>query len=93
MFETTTEVMTLKVKDAIWPFQPENQPKELNPATPDGNRRVSARSPNEMYGPLWIMFTLIVSLVVMSHLIRSLRSQIGFGIGVEQDLADSMLVE
>lgn len=51
------------------------------------------RSPNEMYGPLWIMFTLIVMLVVMGHLSKSLRVEIGYGIGAEQSLADSLLVD
>jgi len=79
--------------DALWPFDPENQPKELNPNLEDGHRKVSARSPNEMYGPVWIMFTLIVSLVVMSHLVRTLRAQTGYGIGAEQDIADSLLID
>ena len=93
MFETTTEVMILKLKDAVWPFRPENQPKELNPKIQDGHRKVSARSPNEMYGALWIMFTLIVALVVMSHLVKTLRSQAGYSEGSEQDLADSLLID
>jgi len=39
------------------------------------------------------MFTLIVTLVVMSHLVRVLRAQTGFGIGSEQDLADALLID
>ena len=46
-----------------------------------------------MYGALWIMFTLIVTLVVMSHLVKTLRSQAGYGEGSEQDLADSLLID
>ena len=46
-----------------------------------------------MYGALWIMFTLIVALVVMSHLVKTLRNQIGYGIGSEQDLADQLLID
>ncbi len=93
MFETTTEVMKLKLKDAFWPFRPENMPISLNPDLKEGQRRISSRSPNEMYGPLWIMFTLIVMLVVMGHLSKSLRVEIGYGIGAEQSLADSLLMD
>ena len=93
MFETTTDVMILKLKDAVWPFHPENQPRELNQKLQDGHRKVSARSPNEMYGPVWILFTMIVAIVVMSHLVKTLRSQAGYGEGSEQDLADALLID
>ena len=46
-----------------------------------------------MYGPLWIFFTIVVMLVVMSHLVRSLRAEIGFGESTEQDLADRLLID
>ena len=85
--------MTQKIKDALWPFIPENQPRELNSRNPEGHRRSSAFSPNEMYGPLWIMLTLIVEIIVMSHLTKTLRAQIGYGIGSGQDVLDSVLVE
>jgi hypothetical protein len=39
------------------------------------------------------MFTLIVMLVVMGHLSKSLRVEIGYGIGAEQSLADSLLMD
>ena len=60
MFETTTVLMIAKLKDAMWPFTPADQPNEINPANPVGHKRRSSFSPNEMYGPLWIMFTLII---------------------------------
>ena len=74
MFETTTEVMVLKLKDGFWPFRPENQPNTLNPGLAEGHKKTSARSPNEMYGSLWIMFTLFVEVLVMGHLVKMLRS-------------------
>ena len=92
MFETTTDVMLLKLQDALWPFRPENQPKELNPGLAAGHRRSSSRSPNEMYGPLWVMFTLIVVLVVMSHLVKTLRTEAGYGVA-EKDSADSIFID
>lgn len=74
MFETTTDVMILKLKDGFWPFRPENQPAALNPNLPEGHKKSSARSPNEMYGALWIMITLIVEVLVMGHLVKMLRT-------------------
>ena len=46
-----------------------------------------------MYGPLWIMFTLIVVIIINGHLVKLLRSSMGFGLGTEQDLADQLLID
>lgn len=81
------------MKDALWPFRPEEMPSELNPAQLETHRRASSFSPNELYGPLWIMFTLIVEMLIMGHIVKTLRANMGFGIGSSQDSADSMLVE
>ena len=72
--------MLSKLKDGMWPFSPENQPTELNPANKEGHKRTSAFSPNEMYGPLWIMFTLTIEILVLGHLVRTLRAHIGFAV-------------
>ena len=80
MFETTTPIMTEKLRDAFWPFRPENQPNELNEANLETHKRTSAFSPNEMYGPLWVMITIIVEMLVLGHLVRTLRAQIGYGV-------------
>lgn len=93
MFETTTQILQNKLKDAFWPFHPDNQPAELNPANGDTHKRVSAFSPNEMYGPLWVMLTIIIEVLVASHLARTLKAQIAYGVSSEQDLLDQNLIE
>ena len=39
------------------------------------------------------MFTLIVEMVIMGHIVKTLRAHTGFGIGSTQASADSALVE
>ena len=46
-----------------------------------------------MYGALWIMFTLIVTMLIMGHVVKTLLSTTGYGLTAEQDIADSLLVD
>ena len=41
-----------------------------------------------MYGSVWIMFTLIVEMLILGHVVKTLHAQIGYGITAEQDVAD-----
>ena len=46
-----------------------------------------------MYGPLWIMVTLVVELLVLGHLASVLRIELGFGQNSAQRDADQALAE
>lgn len=36
---------------------------------------------DELYGPIWIMFTLIIELLILGHVSNLLRIELGFGTG------------
>ena len=93
MFETTTDVMYLKLRDALWPFHPENQPQSINPKNNQNYKGPSTASPLEMYGPLWICVTLIIEILVLGHLSKLLNIEMGWG-GVDDMVeADKELIE
>ena len=71
--------MKQKLADALWPLTPNNQPNALNPKNPIHYKRPSSLTPNELYGPLWIMITLIIELLIMGHVSKLLRIELGFG--------------
>ena len=41
-----------------------------------------------MYGPFWVMITIIIEMVVLGHLVRTLRAQIGYGISSDEEVKD-----
>ena len=71
--------MKQKLADAMWPLTPENQPNTLNPKNPVNYKGPSSLTPNELYGPLWIMITLIVELLIMGHISKQLKIELGYG--------------
>ena len=92
MFQTSTIAMKGKLVDALWPLTPENQPNALNPKNPLHHKRPSSLTPNELYGPLWIMITLIIELLIMGHVTHLLRIELGYGQSSGQPEADQELV-
>ena len=85
--------MKTKLADALWPLNPENQPNALNPKNPVNFKRASSLTPNELYGPLWIMITLIIELLIMGHVSKLLRIGLGFGGSSNQIEADKQLLD
>lgn len=77
----------------MWPFHPENQPNALNPKNDVNYRRPSSLTPCELYGPFWIMITLIVELLIMGHVSKMLQIELGYGVNTEQAAADKELVD
>lgn len=65
--------------DAFWPYIPDNQPNYMNCENEVTKRRAMTSQKDELYGPIWIMFTLIIELLILGHVSNLLRIELGFG--------------
>ena len=68
-FEVNTDMIQAKLVDGLWPFIPENQHYLINKKDDVESVRQFKVKPNtELYGPIWILLTLIVQFCILSHL-------------------------
>lgn len=62
-FETNSQEIKGKLIDALWPFLPENQHFQA-----DNEIQYKQGTKVELYGPLWIIITLIIEFSILGHL-------------------------
>ena len=86
--------MKEKLTDALWPFIPSNQvhlPEVIRSISDrrrshertDKQRYSYIVNRDELYGPLWIMITLIVELLILGHVSKLLKIELGMGMTAE----------
>jgi len=56
-------------------------------------RRAMTMQKDELYGPIWIMFTLIIELLILGHVSNLLRIELGFGTQStnDRDIVDQLV--
>jgi hypothetical protein len=61
------------LRDAFWPFHPENQTHLVgDQAVKPQNGARPADKRLELYGPLWILVTLVIEFTIVNHLAKTL---------------------
>jgi len=55
---------------------PDNQPNELNPDNATSHKRTMVKLRDEIYGPIWIMLTLVITLIILGHLATQLTIEL-----------------
>ena len=70
MFDANTVRMVDNLRDAIWPFHPENQTHLTEGKVSSGLKPADKRL--ELYGPLWILITLVIEFTIINHLAKTL---------------------
>lgn len=71
LFQTTTQEIKDKLADSFWPLRPENQPHYMN------NSNASKPRKDELYGPLWILVTLVVEFLILGNVANLLTIELG----------------
>jgi len=90
LFQTNTASMKDKLTDALWPFTPDNQVHLPNHSTRAAQLREEKQrysylaNRDELYGPVWILITLIVELLILGHISKLLKIELGMGVSVEE---------
>jgi hypothetical protein len=76
-FDTNEKEISHKIRDAIWPFFPENQHhlKVNDQEMISDYSEQKMKTNQELYGPLWIAFTLVIEFSIISHLIGAFKLQ------------------
>ncbi len=67
-FDTNTQEIKNKLIDALWPFIPENQHHLIENDAEQVREFKAKPNQHELYGPLWILATLIIELCILGHL-------------------------
>ena len=74
-FDTNEVEIYNKLRDALWPFFPENQHhlKQNDQEMIRDYSEQKVKTNQELYGSVWIAVTLIIEFCILSHMIGALK--------------------
>ena len=74
-FDTSTEDIKRSLIDALWPFIPENQHHLVENDAEQVREFKAKPSQTELYGPIWLVVTLVIEFCILGHFHTALASQ------------------
>jgi len=74
-FDTSTDDIKNRLIDALWPFFPENQHHLVENDAEQVREFKAKPAQTELYGPIWLVVTLIIEFCILGHLHTAIAAQ------------------